>query len=31
MPGAFLVKGGRLVKEYRHATAGDRPDYCQLS
>lgn len=31
MPGAFLVRGGRIVKEYRHATAGDRPDYCQLT
>jgi hypothetical protein len=25
------VRGGRIVKEYRHATAGDRPDYCQLT
>jgi len=31
MPGAFLVKNGKIVKEYRHASAGDRPDYCNLS
>lgn len=31
MPGAFLVRNGRIVKEFRHTTAADRPDYCHLS
>jgi len=30
MPGAFLVRDGAIVREYRHKTAADRPDYCEL-
>lgn len=31
MPGAFLVRDGMIVREYRHKTAADRPDYCELA
>jgi hypothetical protein len=31
MPGAFLVRDGVIVREYRHKTAADRPDYCELA
>lgn len=31
MPGAFLVRDGKVVREYRHQTAADRPDYCELA
>lgn len=31
MPGAFLVRDGKILKAYRHQTAADRPDYCQLA
>lgn len=31
MPGVFLVHDGRIVKAFRHETAGDRPDYDALS
>ncbi|TVS01220.1 MAG: AhpC/TSA family protein [Phycisphaerales bacterium] len=31
MPGVFLVQDGRIVKAFRHETAGDRPDYDALS
>lgn len=31
MPGAFLVHRGAIVRAFRHATAGDRPDYCELA
>lgn len=27
MPGVFLVRDGRVIRAFRHATAGDRPDY----
>lgn len=30
MPGAFLVRDGVIVRAYRHRTAADRPDYCDL-
>jgi len=30
MPGVFLVKQGRVVYEYRHSTAAERPDYLQI-
>jgi hypothetical protein len=30
MPGAFFLKDGSIVKEFRHTTAGDRPDYLAL-
>lgn len=31
MPGAFLVRNGKVVKSFRHKTAADRPDYCSLA
>ncbi|HBB74333.1 MAG TPA: hypothetical protein DC048_07770, partial [Planctomycetaceae bacterium] len=31
MPGAFLIKDGRIVASYRHAHAADRPDYAGLA
>lgn len=31
MPGAFVVHRGRIVKEFRHRTAADRPDYAELA
>ncbi len=31
MPGAFLVHHGQVVKEFRHQTASDRPDYAELA
>lgn len=31
MPGAFLVKRGAIVRAYRHATAADRADYCEVA
>jgi peroxiredoxin len=31
MPGAFVVRDGAIVKAYRHRTAADRPDYCELA
>lgn len=31
MPGVFLIRDGRIVKEYRHASAADRPNYLDLA
>lgn len=31
MPGAFLLHQGRIVREYRHQTPADRPDYESLA
>jgi len=31
MPGAFIVHNGQIIKAFRHQTAADRPDYCQLA
>lgn len=31
MPGAFLVRNGKIVRAFRHATAADRPDYAGLA
>ncbi len=31
MPGAFLVHRGQVVREFRHKTASDRPDYTALA
>lgn len=31
MPGVFIVHNGKIVKHYRHATAGDRPKYDQMA
>ena len=30
MPGAFVVADGEIIKAYRHAGSGDRPDYVGL-
>ena len=30
MPGAFLIRDGRVVRRFLHATAADRPDYAEL-
>ncbi|MEM1165779.1 MAG: SelL-related redox protein [Planctomycetota bacterium] len=30
MPGVFLVRDGRIVREFRHTSAADRPDYAAL-
>jgi hypothetical protein len=30
MPGAFVVRDGRIVAAFRHETAADRPDYLKL-
>jgi hypothetical protein len=30
MPGAFVVRNGEIVKAFRHRSAADRPDYCEL-
>ncbi len=31
MPGAFLVRDGRITRAYRHQDAADRPDYAALA
>ena len=31
MPGAFLLRKGRIVTHHRHAHAGERPDYVALA
>ena len=31
MPGAFVLRDGRVVRAFRHADASDRPDYCALA
>ncbi|MBX3361429.1 MAG: AhpC/TSA family protein [Phycisphaeraceae bacterium] len=31
MPGAFLVHRGRILRAFRHESASDRPDYCELA
>ncbi|MCR9218541.1 MAG: SelL-related redox protein [Phycisphaerales bacterium] len=31
MPGVFLLKNGRIERAFRHKTAADRPDYCELA
>lgn len=31
MPGAFVIHRGRVVREYRHATAADRPELGELA
>jgi hypothetical protein len=31
MPGAFLVHQGRVVREFRHQSPSDRPDYSELA
>lgn len=30
MPGVFLIRDGRVVRRFLHATAADRPDYVEL-
>lgn len=31
MPGAFVVRDGRIIASFRHRSAGDRPDYSALA
>ncbi len=31
MPGVFLVRDGKVVREYRHHSVADRPDYIALA
>jgi len=31
MPGAFVVRDGRVIASFRHQTAADRPDYRELA
>jgi hypothetical protein len=31
MPGVFLLHHGRIVREFRHESAADRPDYLALA
>lgn len=31
MPGAFIIHRGRIVRAYRHSTAGDRPNLRELA
>jgi peroxiredoxin len=31
LPGVFLVRDGKTVREFRHASAADRPDYLELA
>lgn len=31
LPGAFLVRHGKVERAFYHRTAADRPDYCSLS
>jgi len=31
MPGVFLLKDGTIQRAFRHTTAADRPDYCELA
>ncbi len=31
LPGVFLVSDGRVLRSFRHATSGDRPDYVDLA
>ncbi|MGC9326322.1 MAG: SelL-related redox protein [Candidatus Hinthialibacter sp.] len=31
MPGAFLLHQGEIIKEFRHQSAADRPDYQEMS
>lgn len=30
LPGVFLIRDGRVVRRYHHATAADRPDHTEL-
>lgn len=31
LPGAFLVRNGEITRAFRHADAGDRPEYCEVA
>jgi hypothetical protein len=31
MPGAFVVRNGRIIKSFRHRSSGDRPDYAEFA
>ena len=30
LPGTFVLFKGKIIREFRHDTAADRPDYCEL-
>ncbi len=31
MPGVFLVENGTILREFRHSSVADRPDYCEIA
>lgn len=31
MPGAFVLRDGKIIGEFKHQSAGARPDYCELA
>ncbi|MDX1962599.1 MAG: peroxiredoxin-like family protein [Pirellulales bacterium] len=31
LPGVFLLRAGRVIREFRHRTAADRPEYATLA
>jgi hypothetical protein len=31
MPGAFVLRDGKIIKAFKHQSAGARPDYCELA
>jgi hypothetical protein len=31
MPGAFLIRDGKVIREFRHKTVSDRVEYCDLT
>lgn len=31
MPGVFLIHKGRILREFRHETPADRPDYLEMA
>ena len=31
MPGVFLVENGAILREFRHTSVADRPDYCEIA
>jgi hypothetical protein len=30
LPGVFVIQNGAILREFRHRTAADRPDYVAL-
>ncbi|MEM7227479.1 MAG: peroxiredoxin-like family protein [Planctomycetota bacterium] len=31
MPGVFVIRHGKIIESFKHATAGDRPDYVDIA